>query len=115
MLAGKRYLTDNVFEATRGCVHNCDFCVVPAAWGRSRYQKPVEDVVADIRQHGASRKLIFVDLNLIADRDYAPALFEALIRLPCSGTAWRRAARPRRCDCWPLARQQRLPRAAHGA
>ena len=57
-----------MFEATRGCVHNCDFCVVPAAWGRKPYQKPVEDVVADIRQHGA-RKLIFVDLNLIADRE----------------------------------------------
>ena len=70
LLPGGRFLTNNVFEATRGCIHNCDFCVVPAAWGRKPYQKPVADVVADIRQHGA-RKLIFVDLNLIADRDYA--------------------------------------------
>ena len=38
------------FEATRGCVHRCDFCVVPTAWGRP-IQKPVADVVADIRQH----------------------------------------------------------------
>ena len=53
---------------------------MPAAWGRKPYQKPVEDVVADIRQHGA-RKLIFVDLNLIADRDYAARLFEALMPL----------------------------------
>ena len=45
-----RYLTDNVFEATRGCVHNCEFCVVPAAWGRKPFQKPVEEVVADIRR-----------------------------------------------------------------
>ena len=69
-----------MFEATRGCIHNCDFCVVPAAWGRKPYQKPVADVSADIRQHGA-RKLIFVDLNLIADRDYAARLFEALTPL----------------------------------
>ena len=34
LLPGGRYLTNNVFEATRGCVHSCDFCVVPAAWGR---------------------------------------------------------------------------------
>jgi radical SAM superfamily enzyme YgiQ (UPF0313 family) len=67
-------------EATRGCVHSCDFCVVPAAWGRKPFQKPVEQVVEDIRQHGA-RKLIFVDLNLIADRGYALKLFEALIPL----------------------------------
>jgi radical SAM superfamily enzyme YgiQ (UPF0313 family) len=84
LLPARRYLTTNVFEATRGCIHNCDFCVVPAAWGRRPYQKPVEDVVADIRQHGA-RKLIFVDLNLIADRGYAARLFEALVPL---GVRW---------------------------
>jgi radical SAM superfamily enzyme YgiQ (UPF0313 family) len=80
LLPASRFLTNNVFEATRGCIHNCDFCVVPTAWGRKPYQKPVEQVIADIRQHGA-RKLIFIDLNLIADRDYARRLFSALIPL----------------------------------
>lgn len=80
LLPGRHYLTNNVFEATRGCVHSCDFCVVPVAWGKKPYQKPVADVVADIRQHGA-RKLIFVDLNLVADRGHAKALFTALIPL----------------------------------
>lgn len=80
LLPSERYLTNNVFEATRGCIHNCDFCVVPTAWGRKPFQKPVEQVIADIRQHGA-RKLIFVDLNLIADRKYALHLFTALIPL----------------------------------
>lgn len=80
LLPRSRYITDDVFEATRGCIHKCDFCVVPSAWGQKPFQKPVEEVVADIRQKGA-RKLIFVDLNLIADRDYAARLFEALIPL----------------------------------
>jgi radical SAM superfamily enzyme YgiQ (UPF0313 family) len=80
LLPGHQYLTNNVFEATRGCIHNCDFCVVPTAWGRKPLQKPVADVIADIRQHGA-RKLIFVDLNLIADREYARQLFVALTPL----------------------------------
>ncbi|HEX4966530.1 MAG TPA: radical SAM protein [Thermoanaerobaculia bacterium] len=80
LLPRKRFLTDNVFEATRGCIHKCDFCVVPAAWGQKPYQKPVAEIVADVRQMRA-RKLIFVDLNLIADRDYAAELFEALIPL----------------------------------
>lgn len=80
LLPRSRYITDDVFEATRGCIHKCDFCVVPSAWGQKPFQKPVEEVVADIRRKGA-RKLIFVDLNLIADRDYAARLFEALIPL----------------------------------
>lgn len=80
LLPSRHFLTNNVFEATRGCVHACEFCVVPTAWGRRPLQKPVREVVAEIRQHGA-RKLIFVDLNLIADRAYALALFTALIPL----------------------------------
>src|SRR2546427_86353 len=80
LLPSRHYLTNNVFEATRGCINKCDFCVVPTAWGRKPLQKPVADVIADIRQHGA-RKLIFVDLNLIADREYARQLFAALVPL----------------------------------
>jgi radical SAM superfamily enzyme YgiQ (UPF0313 family) len=80
MMKRQHYLTTHVFEATRACVHSCDFCVVPTAWGLKPFQKPVDEVVADIRQHWA-RKIIFIDLNLIADKDYAARLFEALIPL----------------------------------
>jgi radical SAM superfamily enzyme YgiQ (UPF0313 family) len=80
LLPSQHFLTNNVFEATRGCVHACEFCVVPTAWGRRPFQKPVQQVVAEIRQHGA-RKLIFIDLNIIADRAYAVELFTALIPL----------------------------------
>lgn len=80
LLARHRYSTSQVFEATRGCVHGCDFCVVPFAWGRKPYQKPVEEVVAEIRSTGA-RQALFIDLNIIADQDYAARLFEALMPL----------------------------------
>lgn len=83
MMKRQHYLTTHVFEATRGCVHSCDFCVVPTAWGIKPYFKPVEDVVADIKQHWGSR-IIFIDLNLISDKDYAAKLFEALIPLKVS-------------------------------
>ena len=43
---------------------------MPAAWGKRPLQKPVGDVIADIRQMGAKR-VIFLDLNLIADVPYA--------------------------------------------
>ena len=69
----------HTLEATRGCIYQCEFCVVPAAWGRP-LQKPVADVVADIKQMRAKR-LIFLDLNLIADVAYAKELFTALIPL----------------------------------
>jgi radical SAM superfamily enzyme YgiQ (UPF0313 family) len=67
-------------EATRGCIFQCEFCVVPAAWGSRPLQKPVGDVIADLRQMGA-RRAIFLDLNLIADFAYARELFAALIPL----------------------------------
>jgi radical SAM superfamily enzyme YgiQ (UPF0313 family) len=69
----------HTLEATRGCIYQCEFCVVPAAWGRP-LQKPVGDVVADIRQMAAKR-VIFLDLNLIADVAYAKELFTALVPL----------------------------------
>jgi radical SAM superfamily enzyme YgiQ (UPF0313 family) len=69
----------HTLEATRGCIYQCEFCVVPAAWGRP-IQKPVADVVADLRQMGAKR-VIFLDLNLIADIPYAKELFTALVPL----------------------------------
>ena len=80
----RKFLTMDVFEATRACIHGCDFCVVPSAWGRKPFQKPVAHVIEDIRRMGA-KKLIFLDLNLIADLDYAAELFTALVPL---GVRW---------------------------
>jgi radical SAM superfamily enzyme YgiQ (UPF0313 family) len=80
LLRRPAYSTIHTFEATRGCIHGCDFCVVPIAWGTRPYQKPVEEVADEIRQMG-SRRVIFLDLNLIADVRHAAHLFEALIPL----------------------------------
>lgn len=93
-----KYLTSHVFEATRGCIHNCSFCVVPAAWGRKPLQKPVEEVVEDIIRRKA-RRAIFIDLNLIADKQYAARLFEALIPLKIQ---WYGLATTTLCDDLPL-------------
>lgn len=98
VLPKSKYLTSDVFEATRGCVHKCSFCVVPFAWGLKPLQKPVEEVVAEIRAQRA-RRAIFVDLNLIADREYARRLFEALIPLKIE---WYGLATTLLCDDLPL-------------
>ncbi len=80
VLPAWRYITKDVFEATRGCVHRCEFCVVPSAWPGKPLQKPPEEIVADIRANRA-RRALFVDLNIIADRAYALRLFAALAPL----------------------------------
>jgi radical SAM superfamily enzyme YgiQ (UPF0313 family) len=98
VLPRNKYLTSDVFEATRGCTHNCSFCVVPAAWGRQPTQKPIGAVIEDIRRQNA-RRAIFVDLNLIADKHYASQLFEALIPL---NIQWYGLATTLLCDDLPL-------------
>jgi radical SAM superfamily enzyme YgiQ (UPF0313 family) len=80
LLPKTMYRTQNTFEATRGCIHSCEFCVVPSAWGRKPFHKPIGQVVEDIRRTGA-KHLVFYDLNLIADPAYAKELFSALIPL----------------------------------
>jgi len=79
LLPASQYTTLHTIEATRGCIHKCEFCVVPSAWGRP-LQKPIGDVIADIRQM-RPRKLLFLDLDLISDVPYAKELFRALAPL----------------------------------
>lgn len=74
------FLTQAVFEATRSCVHHCEFCVVPAAWGSKQYRKPIDFVIEDIKRVN-QKKIIFVDLNLVANKEYAKALFREMIPL----------------------------------
>lgn len=79
LLPGGRHALLHTIEATRGCVHRCEFCVVPSAWGRP-LQRPVHEVVDDLRQMAAKR-VVFLDLNPIADVAYAKELLTALVPL----------------------------------
>ncbi len=79
LLSVKQHTTIHTIEASRGCIHHCNFCVVPSAWGQP-LQRPVAEVVTDIQQM-QTRRVLFLDLNLIADPDYAKELFTALIPL----------------------------------
>ncbi|MGD8925647.1 MAG: radical SAM protein [Thioalkalispiraceae bacterium] len=76
----RKFLTQAVFEATRSCMHDCEFCVAPAAWGRKQYQRPIDWVIEDIKRVG-QKKVIFIDLNIISDKKYAKELFRQLIPL----------------------------------
>lgn len=75
----RRYMSPNTVSATRGCKRFCDFCTIPALpakWAA----RPVCEVVDEIRQIHAKR-IVFNDVSLLEDREYAKALFTALIPL----------------------------------
>jgi radical SAM superfamily enzyme YgiQ (UPF0313 family) len=77
---GKKYAPMALVQYGRGCKFNCSFCSIRAFYGNNLRQRPVADVVEDIRRSG--RKHIFlVDDNIFVNVEKARALFEALIPL----------------------------------
>jgi radical SAM superfamily enzyme YgiQ (UPF0313 family) len=80
LMPPKQYLTQAVFETGRSCVHDCEFCTAPTAWGSRFYKKDIRQIADDIKRVGRKR-IIFIDLNLISDAVYANELFTAMIPL----------------------------------
>jgi radical SAM superfamily enzyme YgiQ (UPF0313 family) len=80
LLQKSKYSTTHSIEATRGCPHKCDFCVVPAAWANTYAHRPIDDVVAELRTF-QDRKCLFIDLSPVEDVQYAKALYRAMIPL----------------------------------
>jgi len=76
----KKFITKNSIEATRGCINDCSFCAVNATFGKTLYKRPIFEVVAEIEQL-AGKDVLFVDVNLTADKEYAKALFRELVPL----------------------------------
>jgi radical SAM superfamily enzyme YgiQ (UPF0313 family) len=80
LLRRECYATVNSIEATRGCPHKCDFCVVPTAWANTYAHRPVNEVVAELRAF-EGRRALFIDLSPVEDIQYAKALYRAMIPL----------------------------------
>jgi radical SAM superfamily enzyme YgiQ (UPF0313 family) len=80
LLKKNRYATVNSIEATRGCPHQCEFCVVPTAWRGIYAHRPIDDVIAELRTF-EGRHAIFIDLSPVEDVEYAKALYRAMIPL----------------------------------
>lgn len=72
------YITTKTLEAVRGCSLPCTFCAYPTAFGRKVYPRDISEVVREVLALD-SKLLVFPDVNLMADRAYAKALFSALI------------------------------------
>ena len=71
-------------QATRGCPHQCEFCTVPLFFGYKYRLRPVEEVVAEIKEVTDSYPhlyVFFVDDNIAGSPRYAKELFQTLIPL----------------------------------
>ena len=73
------YLLTNTMQTTRGCPHECEFCSVTAFFGMTYRERPLEQVMAELeKMRRAGSFVFFVDDNLVANRRYALALFNAM-------------------------------------
>ncbi|MFC1643602.1 B12-binding domain-containing radical SAM protein [Chlamydiota bacterium] len=73
------YMVPNTVFATRGCKRSCEFCTVPAVpfgW----HTRPVNEVIDEIKSIPAKR-IVFNDVSMVEDKDYAKELFSAMIPL----------------------------------
>ena len=73
------YMVPYTIQATRGCIHKCDFCTVPVVCS-SFLRRPVADVVRDISLVPA-RRIVINDVSPVDDPEYAKELFRAMIPL----------------------------------
>lgn len=81
----KRYLPVHFVETTRGCPLDCEFCAVTNAFGGRYRNRPLDDVLAELRRRRPFGGLLtlkncvfFVDDNIISNRAYARELFARL-------------------------------------
>lgn len=76
LIKGRVY-GNGVTIATRGCPHACDYCTIPAMYGRKMRFRPVSNIVDELK-HMPGRALIFWDDNIGANKTYAKELFKAI-------------------------------------
>ena len=80
ILAGKKYLTTQTLQASRGCPYDCPFCTVTPYFGRSfRYRDP-DDILAEMRTF--DRKLtVILDDNILGDPERARPILKGMAGL----------------------------------
>ncbi|MBC8414144.1 MAG: B12-binding domain-containing radical SAM protein [Nitrospira sp.] len=74
------YTSFSTLQATRGCPFKCDFCTVTTFFGNTYRQRPVEDVVNEVKGLSDSN-VVFLDDNIVGKPKYAKELMKALIPL----------------------------------
>jgi len=73
LIKNAHYAPVDAVQATRGCPQQCRFCSISAFFQHRFRARPVDTVLAEIAP--LAKYLLFMDDNLIADREYAKELF----------------------------------------
>ncbi len=71
-------------QATRGCPHDCSFCMVSRFYGKKIRKKSVDQIINEIKHLQSinfDSTIMFADDNLFADRVFAKELLRALLPL----------------------------------
>jgi radical SAM superfamily enzyme YgiQ (UPF0313 family) len=77
ILAGKKYLTVQTVQASRGCPYDCSFCTVTPYFGRTfRYRDP-DDVLAELRTFSGTL-MVFLDDNILGDPERAKPILRGM-------------------------------------
>jgi len=89
---GKNYLPVHFVETTRGCPIDCEFCAVTTAFGGRYRNRPVAEVLAELRSlkpfdglFTLKNCVFFVDDNIVSNRAYAK---DFLARIADMGLHW---------------------------
>ncbi|HLO24695.1 MAG TPA: radical SAM protein [Geobacteraceae bacterium] len=81
---GRRYLTTQTLQASRGCPYDCPFCTVTNYFGRQFRYRSTEDMLAELSTF-TDRLVVFLDDNLLGDPARAIPLLEGMAGL---GIRW---------------------------
>ena len=79
---GKSYLPIGLVETGRGCRFPCDFCAIQTFFDRSHRQRPVENIIEEVRSlKDKNRLFFFVDDNFAGNIKTAKPLLKELAKL----------------------------------
>ncbi|MES0871996.1 B12-binding domain-containing radical SAM protein [Pseudovibrio sp. SCP19] len=76
LITAEQYNWEWSVLVSRGCKHNCSFCLIPGMLGKTRY-RPIPDIINEISEMETDWVELHAD-HLTEDRDYALELFKAL-------------------------------------
>jgi len=86
LLRKKMYLSTNMVQTSRGCPNRCSFCSIHLISGREYSSRPVAEVISEIETF-SNPLALFVDDNIVGNREHARELFDAMIPLKIMWTA----------------------------
>jgi radical SAM superfamily enzyme YgiQ (UPF0313 family) len=86
LLNKQKYLSTNLIQTSRGCPNRCSFCSIHLISGREYRYRPVAEVISEIEAF-RNPLALFVDDNIVGNKEHARELFNAMIPLKIIWTA----------------------------